>query len=130
MGIIDYSKIINKTVENIKPSGIRRFFDIASSMENVISLGVGEPDFNTPWQVRKAGINSLESGKTKYTSNKGNAKLVSEISKYMERKYAVKYKPMLSKFSILVVFVKPCPQISAIFLFGIKGCFLSNIKIT
>lgn len=91
MGIIDYSKIINKTVENIKPSGIRRFFDIASSMENVISLGVGEPDFNTPWQVRKAGINSLESGKTKYTSNKGNAKLVSEISKYMERKYAVKY---------------------------------------
>ena len=84
MGIIDYSKVINKTVENIKPSGIRRFFDIAATMENVISLGVGEPDFNTPWQVRKAGINSLESGKTKYTSNKGNAILVSEISKFME----------------------------------------------
>lgn len=91
MGLIDYSKVINKTVEEIKPSGIRRFFDIAASMEDVISLGVGEPDFNTPWQVRKAGINSLEKGKTKYTSNKGNDKLIAEISKYMSRKYSVDY---------------------------------------
>lgn len=91
--MIDYSKVITKTVSDIKPSGIRRFFDIASSMKEVISLGVGEPDFQTPWQVRKAGINSLEKGKTKYTSNKGDSKLVAEISKYMERKYSVSYSP-------------------------------------
>lgn len=90
---MDYSKVITKTVADIKPSGIRRFFDIASSMKGVISLGVGEPDFQTPWQVRKAGINSLEKGKTKYTSNKGDSKLVAEISKYMERKYSVSYSP-------------------------------------
>lgn len=91
--MIDYSKIITQTVRDIKPSGIRRFFDIAATMDDVISLGVGEPDFSTPWQVRKAGINSLEKGKTKYTSNKGNDKLVKEISKYMERKYGVSYAP-------------------------------------
>lgn len=91
--MMDYSKVITKTVADIKPSGIRRFFDIASSMKGVISLGVGEPDFQTPWQVRKAGINSLEKGKTKYTSNKGDSKLVAEISKYMERKYSVSYSP-------------------------------------
>ena len=62
--MIDYSKIVTQTVTDIKPSGIRRFFDIAANMKDVISLGVGEPDFNTPWQVRKAGINSLEKGKT------------------------------------------------------------------
>ncbi len=91
--MIDYSKVITQTVNDIKPSGIRKFFDIAADMEDVISLGVGEPDFNTPWQVRKAGINSLEKGKTKYTSNKGNDKLVSEISKFMDRKYNVLYAP-------------------------------------
>ncbi len=91
--MIDYSKVITQTVKDIKPSGIRRFFDIAANMKDVISLGVGEPDFGTPWQIRKAGINSLEKGKTKYTSNKGNEKLVNEISKYMERKYNVSYKP-------------------------------------
>ena len=91
--MIDYSKIVTQTVTDIKPSGIRRFFDIAANMKDVISLGVGEPDFNTPWQVRKAGINSLEKGKTKYTSNRGNEKLVEEISAYMERKYNVSYNP-------------------------------------
>ena len=91
--MIDYSKIVTQTVTDIKPSGIRRFFDIAANMKDVISLGVGEPDFNTPWQVRKAGINSLEKGKTKYTSNRGNEKLVEEISAYMERKYNVTYNP-------------------------------------
>ena len=91
--MIDYSKIITQTVTDIKPSGIRRFFDIAANMKDVISLGVGEPDFNTPWQVRKAGINSLEKGKTKYTSNRGNEKLVGEISSYIERKYNVSYDP-------------------------------------
>ena len=91
--MIDYSKIVTQTVTDIKPSGIRRFFDIAANMKDVISLGGGEPDFNTPWQVRKAGINSLEKGKTKYTANRGNEKLLGEISAYMERKYNVTYNP-------------------------------------
>ncbi len=91
--MMDYNKIITQTVQDIKPSGIRRFFDIAATMDDVISLGVGEPDFQTPWQVRKAGINSLEKGKTKYTSNKGNDKLIFEICRYMKRKYAVEYNP-------------------------------------
>lgn len=91
--MIDYSKVINTTVKEIKPSGIRKFFDIAATMEDVISLGVGEPDFQTPWQIRKAGINSLERGRTKYTSNKGYNKLLAEISKYMERKFNLKYSP-------------------------------------
>ena len=91
--MIDYSKVINTTVKEIKPSGIRKFFDIAATMEDVISLGVGEPDFQTPWQIRKAGINSLERGRTKYTSNKGYNKLLEEISKYMERKFNLKYSP-------------------------------------
>ena len=91
--MIDYSKVLNKTVTELKPSGIRKFFDIASTMEDVISLGVGEPDFQTPWQIRKAGINSLERGRTKYTSNKGLNQLLNEISKYTERKYSLKYNP-------------------------------------
>lgn len=91
--MIDYSKVLNKTVTEIKPSGIRKFFDIASTMEDVISLGVGEPDFQTPWQIRKAGINSLQGGKTKYTSNTGLKGLLSEISNYVERKFSVKYSP-------------------------------------
>ena len=90
--MIDYSKVLNKTVTEIKPSGIRKFFDIASSMDDVISLGVGEPDFQTPWQIRKAGINSLERGRTKYTSNKGLDRLIKEISVYTERKYSLKQK--------------------------------------
>lgn len=91
--MIDYSKVLNKTVLDMKPSGIRKFFDIASTMDDVISLGVGEPDFQTPWRIRKAGIESLERGKTKYTSNKGDAKLLSEISLYMKRKYNLDYSP-------------------------------------
>ena len=63
--MMDYSKILNKTVVDMKPSGIRKFFDIAATMDEVISLGVGEPDFQTPWEVRKAAISSLERGKTK-----------------------------------------------------------------
>jgi len=91
--MIDYSKVINKTVRDIKPSGIRKFFDVASTMPDVISLGVGEPDFQTPWQIRKAGINSLERGRTKYTSNKGYHKLLEEISNYLSRRYSLKYNP-------------------------------------
>lgn len=89
--MIDYGKVLNKAVTDMKPSGIRKFFDIAATMKGVISLGVGEPDFQTPWQIRKAGINSLERGKTKYTSNKGYDKLLEEISNYMSRKYSVNY---------------------------------------
>ena len=91
--MIDYSKVFNTTVSEMKPSGIRRFFDIAATMEGVISLGVGEPDFQTPWHIRKAGIASLERGKTKYTSNSGLMPLREEISRYVERKYGMKYNP-------------------------------------
>lgn len=91
--MMDYSSLLNKTVKDIKPSGIRKFFDIAATMDNVISLGVGEPDFQTPWQIRKAGIESLEKGKTKYTSNWGIDRLRSEISGYLERKFNLKYCP-------------------------------------
>lgn len=91
--MIDYSKILNPVVTAMKPSGIRRFFDIANTMDGVISLGVGEPDFQTPWQIRKAGISSLEQGKTKYTSNTGLSQLLEEIANYMQRKYSVTYSP-------------------------------------
>ena len=91
--MINYSKIIDPKVTRIKPSGIRKFFDLAETMDDVISLGVGEPDFPTPWQVRKAGIASLERGKTKYTSNSGLAVLREEISSWLERRYGLKYDP-------------------------------------
>ncbi|MBQ5773072.1 MAG: aminotransferase class I/II-fold pyridoxal phosphate-dependent enzyme [Clostridia bacterium] len=90
---MDYQKILSKTVEGIKPSGIRRFFDIAETMQDVISLGVGEPDFPTPWEIRKAGILSLESGRTRYTSNRGLEALRREICAYQERKYGLSYNP-------------------------------------
>lgn len=89
--MIDYNKILSKRVVNIKPSGIRKFFDIANEMENVISLGVGEPDFKTPWEIRRVAIENLEKGKTNYTANAGLQKLRDEISNYYQRKYNVKY---------------------------------------
>ena len=92
--MINYKKILSSTVQEIKPSGIRKFFDIANTMEDVISLGVGEPDFRTPWQVRSAGIHSLEQSNTRYTSNKGLETLREEIASYTERKYGVSYEPM------------------------------------
>ncbi len=88
---MDYQKLLSPTVVGIKPSGIRKFFDIAGTMDDVISLGVGEPDFPTPWEIRKAGILSLESGKTRYTSNRGLENLRAEIGRYVERKYDVSY---------------------------------------
>ena len=90
---MDYEKLLSPTVLDIKPSGIRKFFDIADTMEDVISLGVGEPDFPTPWEVRKAGIFSLEQGKTRYTSNWGLEQLRKSIAKYVKRKYNVTYDP-------------------------------------
>ena len=88
---MDYNKILSPTVQELRPSGIRKFFDIAETMQDVISLGVGEPDFPTPWEIRKAGILSLESGKTRYTSNRGLELLRQEICRYMKRKYNVSY---------------------------------------
>ena len=81
--MIDYNKLLNPTVLEIKPSGIRKFFDIAAEMDDVISLGVGEPDFQTPWHIRQAGIKSLQDGKTKYTSNWGMIELRKAVSEYM-----------------------------------------------
>ena len=91
--MMDYSKVLNKTVCSIPPSGIRRFFDVAAEMEDVISLGVGEPDFITPWAIREAGIYSLEKGRTYYTANAGLSELRSECAAYMKRKYGVSYNP-------------------------------------
>ncbi|RNB82062.1 aminotransferase [Brevibacillus fluminis] len=82
-----------KTVAELKPSGIRRFFDLAASMEGVISLGVGEPDFVTPWRFREASISSLERGHTAYTSNAGLLELRREINNYLETRYQVSYHP-------------------------------------
>ncbi|MBU0548853.1 MAG: aminotransferase class I/II-fold pyridoxal phosphate-dependent enzyme, partial [Candidatus Omnitrophica bacterium] len=85
--------IISKKVQELQPSGIREFFDLVLGMKEVISLGVGEPDFVTPWQIREAGIYSLEEGFTSYTSNKGLYKLRLSISRYLKNKYGLHYCP-------------------------------------
>lgn len=90
---MDYSKILSPVVTSVPYSGIRKYFDIAESMQGVISLGVGEPDFPTPWEIRKAGILSLEAGKTRYTANRGLLQLRSEIAVYMKRKYEMEFDP-------------------------------------
>jgi aminotransferase len=82
---------LSQTIVNIKPSGIRKFFDIASEMKDVISLGVGEPDFDTPWHIRDEGIYSLEKGRTFYTSNSGLIELREEICKYIKRRCGLSY---------------------------------------
>ncbi len=82
---------LSKTIVDIKPSGIRKFFDIVSEMKDAISLGVGEPDFDTPWHIRDEGIYSLERGRTFYTSNAGLMELREEISKYLKRRYQLDY---------------------------------------
>ncbi|MCR5108645.1 MAG: aminotransferase class I/II-fold pyridoxal phosphate-dependent enzyme [Lachnospiraceae bacterium] len=84
---------LSDTVVNIKPSGIRKFFDIASERKDVISLGVGEPDFDTPWHIRDEGIWSLEKGRTFYTSNSGLMELRTEICNYLRRRVNVSYEP-------------------------------------
>lgn len=85
---------LSSTIVNIKPSGIRKFFDIAAEMDDVISLGVGEPDFDTPWHVRDEGIYSLEKGRTSYTSNAGLKELKEEIAKFLKRRYDLSYDPV------------------------------------
>lgn len=92
--MIDYASLIPSHVQDIKPSGIRKFFDLVSSNPQAISLTVGEPDFVTPWHIRMAGIDSLEKGKTYYTANAGLAELRREIALYLDRRFQVKYDPM------------------------------------
>ncbi len=89
--MIDYNKYLNKNIKTIKPSGIRKFFDIANEMQDVISLSIGEPDFQTPWHIRDEGIKSLEMGKTWYSPNRGFMELRNEITKYYKRKFNVEY---------------------------------------
>ncbi|MEG0520309.1 MAG: aminotransferase class I/II-fold pyridoxal phosphate-dependent enzyme, partial [Erysipelotrichaceae bacterium] len=86
-------EILSKHVKEIKPSGIRRFFDLANEMEGVVSLGVGEPDFATPWHIREAAIYSIESGKTYYTANQGLLELRQEICAYQKHRFNLTYDP-------------------------------------
>lgn len=91
---LDMSRLLNPTVRDIPPSGIRKYFDIAAEMEDAISLGVGEPDFVTPWHIRDKGIDSLEKGMTYYTSNSGLKELRVEICNYLSRRFSLKYEPL------------------------------------
>lgn len=91
--MIDYENILSEKVKSIKFSGIRKFFDIAASMDNIISLSVGEPDFKTPFTIRKAAIRTLEKGKTAYTANAGMAELRQEIASYLKDRINVEYDP-------------------------------------
>ena len=90
-GIIDYDKILRQKVKDIKPSGIRKFFDIAAEMKDVISLSVGEPDFHTPWHVREVAIDTLKRGRTWYSPNAGFSDLCKEITKYYARRFNCEY---------------------------------------
>ena len=90
---MDYSKYINSGIQSVSPSGIRKFFDIANEMQDVISLSIGEPDFQTPWHIRDEGIRSLEKGKTWYSPNRGFADLLREISNYYQRRFGITYSP-------------------------------------
>ena len=89
--MIDYSKILSEKVADLKPSGIRKFFDLAAEVKDVIALTIGEPDFKTPWHIREAGIKSLEKGRTWYTANAGLFELREEISKYLKRRFSLEY---------------------------------------
>ena len=89
--MINYNSIMSDGVKSLAPSGIRKFFDILEEMKDAISLGIGEPDFVTPWHIRDAGIHSLEKGFTKYTGNSGLSRLRLEISKYLKRRFELDY---------------------------------------
>ena len=84
---------LSKKITGIEPSGIRKFFDLVSEMPDAISLGVGEPDFDTPWHIREEGIYSLEQGRTFYTSNAGLKELKEEIANYLKRRFRLSYDP-------------------------------------
>ena len=90
---MEYSKYMNSSIQSVSPSGIRKFFDIANEMQDVISLSIGEPDFQTPWHIRDEGIRSLEKGKTWYSPNRGFADLLKEITNYYQRRFGITYSP-------------------------------------
>jgi aminotransferase len=90
---MDYKRLMSSRIQEIKPSGIRRYFSLAEEMGDCLSLGVGEPDFVTPWEVRRAGIDSLDQGKTFYSANAGLKELRRQISLYLERAFDLKYDP-------------------------------------
>lgn len=92
--MMDYSKILNRRIQAVAPSGIRKFFDLLEEMPDAISLGVGEPDFRTPWHIRDAGIYSLEKGFTKYTPNAGLSELRRQIAAYLKRRFDLTYDPV------------------------------------
>ena len=94
---MDYERLIAPAAKAMRPSGIRKFFDLAADMPECISLGVGEPDFKTPWAVREAGIESLEHGRTRYTSNAGLKELRAEITRYLARRMNLHYEPSQGK---------------------------------
>ncbi len=89
--MIDYSNILNPTVAELKPSGIRKFFDLLENLKDTVALTVGQPDFVTPWHIREAGIESLQKGKTYYTSNAGTIELRQSIANYLSRRFSLKY---------------------------------------
>lgn len=91
--MINYDNVLSDKIKKIKPSGIRKFFDLASTVDNVISLGVGEPDFQTPWLIRKTAIDTLEKKRIIYSANSGLADLRTEISSYINKKINVNYDP-------------------------------------
>ena len=97
--MMDYDNLLSRSAAALKPSGIRRFFDIAAEMDDVISLGVGEPDFKTPWEIRRAGIESLEKGHTFYTANAGLITLRTEICNYLKRRFTLSYDPKTDVFA-------------------------------
>ena len=88
---MDYSAVLSRCAQELRPSGIRKFFDLAATMEGVISLGVGEPDFKTPYAIRRAGIESLEKGRTWYTANAGLLELRRQIAAYLTRRFSLSY---------------------------------------
>ena len=90
---MDYENLISPLAAQMRPSGIRKFFDIAAEMEECISLSVGEPDFKTPWAIRDAAINSLQRGRTRYTANAGMKELRAQIAAYMDRRFGLSYDP-------------------------------------
>lgn len=94
MASIDYERILPRHVVDMPPSGIRKFFDLLETMDNVVGLTVGQPDFVTPWHIREAAIESLETGKTYYTSNAGTLELRQEISRYLSRRFDLSYDPL------------------------------------
>ncbi|MDE6282018.1 MAG: aminotransferase class I/II-fold pyridoxal phosphate-dependent enzyme, partial [Oscillospiraceae bacterium] len=91
---MDYGKIMCQRVQDIQPSGIRKYFDLLQGMEGGISLGIGEPDLPTPWHIRDAGIFSLEKGFTKYTPNAGLSDVRAGISRYLKRRFDLEYAPV------------------------------------